>query len=228
MPDPSQPIAVVSCDSHIGPPLDLLRPYCPQVYLDDFDAFAAEHHAFDVFADMRGALHLQGLPAEEIAAEERAMDRNLGTAGHYDMDARRHDMDGEGIAAEVVFHSSQNGEVLPFIEGGSLFFRPASLDLERAAVGVRMFNRWLADACGTAPDRHVGLVHLPAWDIDASRRELEWAAEAGLRGVNFPAPRPGIVPYDDPEWETFWRAVAERDMTLNTHAGGAGGEFDFH
>ena len=47
------------------------------------------------------------------------------------------------------------------------------------------------------------------WDVDAAVAELRWAADAGLRGVNFPAPRPWIRPYNDRAWEPFW-AAAER------------------
>ena len=38
----SEPVVVVSNDTHIGPRLiEDLRPYCPSKHLDDFDRFAA-------------------------------------------------------------------------------------------------------------------------------------------------------------------------------------------
>ena len=56
------------------------------------------------------------------------------------------------------------------------------------------------------------------WDIDAAVRELEWAAAAGLRGVNFPAPRHGVyLEYNDRAWEPFWSACQACAMTLATH-----------
>src|SRR5438132_4587376 len=33
-------LCVVSADSHVGPSMQSLRPYCERRYLDDFDAFA--------------------------------------------------------------------------------------------------------------------------------------------------------------------------------------------
>ena len=47
------------------------------------------------------------------------------------------------------------------------------------------------------------------WDVDAAVDELRWAADAGLRGVNFPAPRPWLRPYNDRAWEPFWAAAEE-------------------
>ena len=49
--------------------------------------------------------------------------------------------------------------------------------------------------------------------------ELTWAHGAGLRGVNFPAPRAGVRFFDDPAWEPFWAACEEFGMPLATHAG---------
>jgi len=37
--------------------------------------------------------------------------------------------------------------------------------------------------------------------------------------VNFPAPKLGIKPYDELDWEPFWAACAERGMVLSTHGG---------
>jgi predicted TIM-barrel fold metal-dependent hydrolase len=59
------------------------------------------------------------------------------------------------------------------------------------------------------------------WDTDLAIAEAEWAAEHGLRGVNFPAPRRGITPYDTPIWEPFWSACEDLNLVLATH-GGAG------
>jgi len=222
----TDPLIVVSCDSHIGPTLEQMRPYCPPAYRDDYDAFVAHRPPpFDIWRDIRASLADLDDPAE-IEQRERQLNRNLQTAGHNDMDARRRDMDADGVAADVIYHASQNGELVPFVEGGSLWFNPAGRDLERAGVGFSIYNHWLADACATAPERHLGVVHIPAWDIDASIREIKWAREAGLRAINLPTVRPGIPVYDHPDWEEFWSLCESLDMTLNTHVGGAGGEIE--
>src|SRR5262249_5821986 len=128
--------------------------------------------------------------------------------------------------AEVIWHMSHNGEPIPFLAGASIMYNPADTDLDLVADGYRTYNRWLADVCTIEPERHVGLVYLPMWDIDAAVTEVEWAREAGLRGATFPAPRPGLVPYDDPAWEPFWSACEALEMPLATHSG-AGSVADY-
>ena len=59
------------------------------------------------------------------------------------------------------------------------------------------------------------------WDVDAAVAEVEWAHDAGLRGVNFPAMRDGELPeYNQPRWEPLWSVCEERRMPLVTHVGG--------
>ncbi len=71
------------------------------------------------------------------------------------------------------------------------------------------------------PERRVGCMSLPMWDIDASVAELTHARNAGLRMANFPAGKAGIVGYEDPAWEPFWAAASDLGVTLCTHSGSA-------
>ena len=206
--DKQRPVVVVSSDTHIGPRLvDDLRPYCPVSYLSRFDEFAAQ-------MDQARKKLYQQMEGRETASFRR----NHQTAGHYDMEARLRDLDREGVAAEVIFHGSQNEEAMPW---GTFvaFYGPTTDDPDLVGRGQRIFNRWLADAVSVQPERHVGLAQLPMWDIDAAVEEVETAADAGLRGVNFPAPRPEILPYNDPLWDPFWEVCAERCLPLTTHSG---------
>jgi predicted TIM-barrel fold metal-dependent hydrolase len=205
----SVPVVAVTCDSHVGPRLrDQLREYCPSGHLADYDAYIG------VVGSPIGADRLEGQsnPTKGVFNP---------TEGHNDPHARLRDMDRDGVSGEVVFHFSQNGEHFPFMASSAFFFTPTGTkgELEMAAVGQHIYNAWLADFLSVEPERHVGLAHLPLWNIDAAIRELEWAASAGLRGVNFFAPRPGIKEFDDPAWEPFWSACEDLGMVLTTHAG---------
>jgi len=200
------PLVIVSVDCHAGPRLvEDLRPYCPVQLLDRFDEYVAD--------DARSHGRYVPRPEGEGAAAGRW--RNRGTAGHHDFVARRRDLDFEGVAAEVIFHGSQNDQPIPFQT--SMLGPPA--DPALAAAGIRIYNRWLADACAQDPHRHIGLAHLPLWDLEASLAEIVWAADAGLRGVNFPAPRPWIRPYSHRSWEPLWQAAEDLGLPLTTHAG---------
>ena len=182
--------------------------YCPDRYQREFDEFA--EHVATARAAMRQAL-----------AGSPRVARNQQTDGHHDVHARLRDLDYDGVAAEVIFHGSQNGEPIPFQSFGPFLGYENGDNLELLGVGYHIYNQWLADFCSVEPERHVGLAHLPMWDVDAAVREAEWARAAGLRGVNFPAPKPHITPYNSPEWEPFWSACEDLGLTFGNH-GGAG------
>src|SRR5206468_297511 len=89
---------------------------------------------------------------------------NQKTAGHYDVTTRLADMDGDGVAAEVIFHSSQNWEPIPFVRAAAIPGNyETDIDLELAGVGQHIYNEWLADIVSVQPERHVGLAYLPMW-----------------------------------------------------------------
>jgi predicted TIM-barrel fold metal-dependent hydrolase len=206
--DDSTPLVVVSSDTHIGPRYEDLEPYCPSAWLDRY----------------REWLKVQppNLNPHQHPGGVRRFELNQLTAGHYDMRARLADMDDDGVAAGLILHGSQNGQSFPFGQGSTgIDFRDSIGDLEMDYVGIRMYNRWIADQCRVSPERHIGVAYIPAWDPDLSRKEMEWARAAGLRGVNLPAPRPYIPEYDDPVWEPVWAASADLDMPLVNHAGAA-------
>jgi predicted TIM-barrel fold metal-dependent hydrolase len=205
--DPTEPLVVVSVDSHVGPRLaEDLRPYCPSAHLADFDRFTDE--AAKVKAAIAGfAQYLLEHP-------------NLQTAGHHDSAARLADYDYDGVAAGVLFHGSMNFEPLPF---GPLVLGAVPADRELAGIGLQMYNRWLADFVAQAPHRHIGLAYLPMWDLDRAIAEAEWAHDNGLKGVNFPALRDGeLLEYNNPAWDPFWAVCQERKLPIVTHVGAAG------
>lgn len=216
--DPGEkPLVLVSADTHIGPRPKDLRDYCPAAYLSDYD---------DYLAAIRQAAKDSPFGWDAEDPQVQAVIRNGRTRGHFDMNARLADMDADGVAAEVVFHGSQNGQPVPFADTdffGSLTRRDSgqvsARKRELEAAGIRMYNRWLADVCSVEAERHIGLAHLPIWDVEGTLAEVAWAHEAGLRGLNFPAPRTGVVEYDRPEWEPLWSVCEDMSMALTTHAG---------
>jgi predicted TIM-barrel fold metal-dependent hydrolase len=223
----STPLVIVSCDTHIGPRLDPdLRPYCPPELQDEFDAYAGTlQQKREEAAAARERVAFGG---KKMGADWGVRTANLQTQGHHDMRARLADLDGDGVAAEVMFHDSQNGEPIPF-QTDTLLMRNANLDQDFGLLraGQHIYNQWLADVCSIEPERHIGLMHLPMWDIDTSIAELTWARSAGLKGVNFPTPKAYLQPYNDPAWDRFFSACEDLGVTLCNHggAGASGGAY---
>jgi len=213
--DLDKKVAIVTCDAHIGPRVkEDLAEYCPKKYKEDFDEFVK-------WLDAQSA-GVGGIDALET------------TKGHYDVHARLRDLDNDGMAAEVIFHGSQNGQPIPWNVsdpsiGPMTIARQYDVDYELAAVGRQMYTRWLADFCSVENDRHVGLAQLPMWDIDEAIKEMTWAREHGLRGVNFPSEAGpgegsasrlgGLYYYHDPKWDPFWAACQDLEMNLASHGG---------
>lgn len=168
------------------------------------------------------------MPSAQMAGSMQMIANRL-TDGHHDMHTRLSDMDADGLACEIIFHGSQNGEPIPFITphdlpaGLTTPFTFEGLDLDLAYAGMHMYNEWLADQCSIEPERHVGLAYIPAWDPALSLQEAEWARARGLRGINFPAWRPGMPVLQDEAWEPLYAASAALSMPLTNH-GGAGDE----
>ncbi|MDB6062527.1 MAG: amidohydrolase 2 [Verrucomicrobiaceae bacterium] len=212
-----EPLAVVSCDGHIGPRLvEDLRPYCPQKYLQAFDEYVERLRSEQLEQSARTLLGESD--SEDAARLMKMFDDMMAIDGHHDMHARLADMDHDGVTAEVIFPSSHNGQSEPFIQS-DLFLDPLRGDTELFAVGMRIYAEWLADAVKVSPQRFIGLVTPPLWDIDASITTVKWAAQAGLKGVFLLMPRPGFKRYDHPDWEPFWAVCEDLGLTLNAHSG---------
>jgi predicted TIM-barrel fold metal-dependent hydrolase len=158
--------------------------------------------------------------ADQVGARflQRSYEHSL-APGLQDHDARIADMDEQGVAADVIFHGGLNGQSIPFSTTGLISWGDTAYDyLEN--VGVRIYNRWLADFVSLAPERHAGIAHIPISDLSACPQEVEWAAEAGLKGINLPAPRGDFPMLNDPAWEPLWAACNDTGMSVNTHGGG--------
>lgn len=237
---------VVSVDSHVGPSVtDQLGEYCPAGRREDFDRFVTEMEAHGLMSwrsseaakddeDESWSLGRRLTPEDaekfakvagirnadqvDMAFMRRSVEASF-CPGLQDHAARVADMDRAGVAAAVIYHGGLNGQSVPFSTTGLITWGDTRYnDLE--PVGVRMYNQWLADFVSQAPERHAGIAHIPISDPEACVREVEWAAEAGLKGINLPAPRGDFPMLNDPVWEPLWAVCAETGMSLNTHGGG--------
>jgi predicted TIM-barrel fold metal-dependent hydrolase len=210
---PDKKLLVVSADGHVGPSVkNQLRDYCEKEYLEDFDAFSAELEASRASDTVDTDLSIPREWTDSLI--ERAQ-----FAGLQDPSARLRDMDADGIAAEVLYHGGANGESMPFSTFSLATWGSAEYN-HLEGVGVRIYNRWLADYVSEDRDRLLGIGHVTVRDVDEAVAGVWRAKEAGFKGINLPAPRRDFTPYPDPSWDPFWAACQEAELTLCTHGGG--------
>ncbi|GAA1850564.1 amidohydrolase family protein [Pseudonocardia ailaonensis] len=215
------PYMIVSTDDHAGPkPSTYLREYCPADYLDVFDAACLEQDALarkhdDEVATSRRRIAEGTGTVADLSLDQLGKTREC--AGHHDVNVRLRDMDADGITAQVIFAGGQNDTELPWVGFGWNAGPKKNRHLRE--VSYRMWNHWLSDYISPAPERLLGVMQIPIWDVDAAIRELHWGAERGLHVVNLHAPREDYEPYTNLCYDPFWAACEEVGATLATHAG---------
>ncbi len=202
-----QRLTIVSADCHAGPDrMADFRPFIESGHVAAFDDYCARIDAYE--RDIGSGLTGGGATS-------------TGEDGLWDHAVRTRCLDGDGVAAEVIFaQGSVPFAAYPAVGGGQKVDFQATSD--QVAAGCRAYNRWLAELCAQDPRRHLGIARVPLPDVDAAVREVEFAAKAGLRGgVHLPPITSAeAMPYfNDPAYEPFWAACAANRMVLNMHGG---------
>jgi predicted TIM-barrel fold metal-dependent hydrolase len=138
--------------------------------------------------------------------------------GSWDVDARIHDMDLNGVYASLNFPSFVAG-----FGGGRL--QTIISDQELALATVRAYNDWhIEEWAGRYPDRLIPNQITWLHDPEIGAAEIRRNAERGFRALTFPeTPHTlGFPTIFDPYWEPIMRACAETDTVLCLHVGSGG------
>ena len=124
--------------------------------------------------------------------------------GAMEKTERVNEMAADGVSAEVLYPTHG--------------LRALSLDdpdLEEAC--ARVYNDWIIDYCGAAPDRLIGLAMLSMYNVEHAVLEMERCKEAGLHGsVIWQVPAPEI-PFTSNHYDPFWAAAQDMAMPVNLH-----------
>jgi predicted TIM-barrel fold metal-dependent hydrolase len=210
---------LISADGHAGPPAELYREYLDPKYRQQFDDHQAEMSALRELASNN----------EEFRKEWEAKTGDGGLLAAFDSDARNEKLDGEGVAAEVLFPDADvlgTGRVAasPF---GSGLSSSGDSDPELVLAGAKAHNRWLADFCAKQPDRRIGVAVVPiVHDVDAAVSEIRAAHALGLRGAMIPTRWMNEPAYHEPRYEPVWTVLEELGMVLHTHSGAGPADYD--
>ncbi|MFT5200938.1 MAG: putative TIM-barrel fold metal-dependent hydrolase [Candidatus Aldehydirespiratoraceae bacterium] len=215
---------VISADTHCGADLLGYRPYLEEKYHAEFDqwaAFMADDH------QRRKAAYID----MERSPMEVGVDGDPDEFGYrnFSSEKRLREQEADGVIAAVLFPNTQP----PFSPPASTSFEapPYSDNFENRWAGLKAHNRWLADFVSQAPERRAGIIQIFLGDVEGSVKEIEWAAEQGLRGGILVPGAPPDSPFEplySAEYEPIWAAAAAHNMPLNHHAGGATPNFGNH
>jgi len=95
---------------------------------------------------------------------------------------------------------------------------------------AQIYNDAGAEHQEQSGDRIFTMALVPWWDIDAAVDEVKRCAAMGLRGV-VTCSNPedaGLPDLSQPEWEPFFAACEELQMSINFHIGSSQREMDFY
>ena len=201
---------IISADSHLNEPLELYerlpkryRERAPRIEVRDGKQF----------------MIVEGQPPRPLEAPNplneddknrywrEEGDDDLGRvfhrAGGADVPLRLKDQELDGVSAEVIYpHGTFN-----------TFNSP---DAQFQLALARNYNDYYHEVFGQHPDRFVVSAVLPMMDIEAATAEAVRLGKLGFRSLSIPMQMPGL-PYNQPEYEPFWSAVAEMEIPLAMH-----------
>ncbi len=131
-----------------------------------------------------------------------------GSEGAGTPEQRLKEQDQDGVAGEILFTSASN----------LTFWRGIRNDEAYLAV-VRAYNEFLAEEyCAAHRERLVAMGAIPTHSVDAAVKELEYCANAGLKGVMLNA-FPSGRSYPSSQDDRFYAAALDWNTALTVHVG---------
>ncbi|HLG89388.1 MAG TPA: amidohydrolase family protein [Alphaproteobacteria bacterium] len=191
-----KPILLITADTHAGGSHAQYREYLDPAWRAAFD-------------EWRGGY--RNPSAEHYGAKKK---RN------WDYGIRTADQESQGVVGEVIFPNT----VPPFYRKSIVTAHPAKPeDYQRCLAGIRAHNRWLKDFCAEDPVRRAGIGLILPHDFDEAIKDIQYIAEAGLRGgVLLPLVPPDahwLKPLYHPAWDRVFAAIQDHGLVMNQHTG---------
>jgi predicted TIM-barrel fold metal-dependent hydrolase len=208
----NRPYVLISSDAHAGADLLDYRPYLEKQFRDEFDSWAKSFRedAWGRFDMTMGEKNTDEDPNLRIGVS------SFGSLYNWDSRQRLEHMDGDGIAAEIVFPNT----VPPFYPRGIINAPgPATAEEYRLRwAGVKAHNRWLVDFCSQAPGRRGGLAQVFLNNVDDAVAEARWARESGLIGMLVPSDHTlKLANLYERRLDPFWAACVDVNLPVARH-----------
>lgn len=206
----SRAYSVISADSHLDLNPEQWKHRVPTTWRDQAPKVVRLETGEDavIIADRKpaklGFTTRVNVPRDSIHLQVPTFESGGGTGLP---EKRLREQDEDGVEAEVLFSRIQ-------------WTLRAIKDDEAYLAMVHAYNQYLAEEyCAAAPDRLIAMGVIPGTGIDTAMAELEYCANAGLRGVvmdKFPNGKGFPTPEDD----RFWAAALDLNMAITHHTNG--------
>jgi len=212
---------IYSADDHLIEPAHLWVDRAPAKYRDRAPHIEeVDGRECWVFEDQRYLLTMGSCRPREGFSEE-GYPPAPGTArydeirpGNYDPAERLHDMDLDGVWAQLLFPN--------YARFAGHRFYPVAQDQDLALWALQTYNDHLFEEwCGLAPDRIFGAAILPLHRMDEAVAELERVVAKGARAVAF-SENPtvlGMPSIHTDYWDPLFAAAQSLQIPLCTHIG---------
>ena len=192
----SEPYILITADTHAGGSHAQYREYLDPQWRQAFD-------------EWRGGYRN---PSQQHYGSKKL--RN------WDFEVRSTDQNSQGVVGEVIYPNT----VPPFFSKSIVTAQPPRPEnYERTLAGIRAHNRWLKDFCAEDPIRRAGVGLILPNDIDEAIKDVQWIAEAGLRGGVLlplvPEDCTWLKPLYHRDWEPLYAAIQDCDLVMNQHSG---------
>ena len=213
---------VISVDDHVVEPPHTFEGRLPAALQDRAPRIVETSKGHQVW-ELEGARYSQvgmnavaGRRPETVKVEPFRFDQMR--PGCYDVDARVHDMDINGVWASLNFPSQITGFC------GRVFFEIDARDLGAAC--TRAWNDWLFEEWYQAhPDRIVPLGIAYLADPVLAAQEIRRNAARGFTSVTFPE-RPHAIGlpslWERDHWDPIIAACVDTDTVISLHVGSSG------
>lgn len=214
-----RPLLLISADGHVGPATETYRSYLDPSERQAFDEFLVGHR-FRWTPEEPDSMFS---PKTREPARSHPRFAATGYSSLHDPVRRLHELDQDGVAAEVLFPDDQNRNTPPWLAGVAPQAFDRTYDARLRQAGARAYNRWLAEFCAAAPDRFLGQILLGSLeDVDTAVAEIRRAHATGLTTGVF-LPLDYYLPlYHHPRYEPLWNVCDELGLTVSIHASDGG------
>jgi predicted TIM-barrel fold metal-dependent hydrolase len=205
---------IISADSHVTEPDDLWATRLPEDMRDKVSVKPRSLFGGSK-QDEKKKEEAAPKPADAAYNEDTTVDpahrparwaqKGLGgVMGGQDPHERIHEMEYDGVSAEVLYPSKTLSHY-------------SLTDAKIQEAVFRVYNDWLLEYCSVSPERLVGLACISMYDVEHGIAEMERCKNAGLRGALIWMQPPAELPFSSSHYDRFWAAAQDMEMPVNLH-----------